>query len=68
MWSHKISRIDKLDGLKLFLKDGSSVLIRLSGTEPKVKFYLESDSEIQNDSLLKEIKKEFNLTGRGLDC
>jgi phosphomannomutase len=30
------------DGIKLFLNDGSSVLIRKSGTEPLVKFYIES--------------------------
>ncbi len=68
LWSHKISRIDELDGLKVYLKDHSCLLIRLSGTEPKVKFYLESETETKNNSLLIDIKKEFNLTSTGLDC
>ena len=47
---------DKLetDGIKLFLKDGlTSLLIRKSGTEPLLRFYIESD-EISN---IDEIKK-----------
>ena len=32
----------KSDGIKLFFKNGSSVLVRKSGTEPKVRGYVES--------------------------
>jgi phosphomannomutase len=68
LWSERILKIDQIDGLKLYLKDDSSVLIRFSGTEPKVKFYLESDSDTQNKNLLSTIKKELNLIGEGVDC
>ena len=30
------------DGVKLYFDDGSSVLVRKSGTEPKVKAYIET--------------------------
>lgn len=50
---------DKLetDGIKLFLKDGlTSLLIRKSGTEPLLRFYIESD-KISN---IDDIKKFIN--------
>ncbi len=67
-WSKHIKNIIKSDGLKIFLKDNSSVLIRFSGTEPKVKFYLESDSDSENFSLLSKLKHELELKGKGKDC
>lgn len=30
------------DGIKIFFKDGSNILVRKSGTEPKLRFYLEA--------------------------
>ena len=38
------------DGIKLFLNDGSSVLVRKSGTEPLVKFYIESVGNNQTEA------------------
>ncbi len=48
------------DGVKLYLTDGSSVLVRKSGTEPKVKAYIEvanKDAQVANNTI-KELKEE----------
>ncbi|ESS12066.1 MAG: phosphomannomutase [uncultured archaeon A07HR60] len=44
--------ISSLDGVKLFLADGSWLLIRPSGTEPKLRVYAESSSEQHVSDLL----------------
>ncbi len=48
-----IDKINTIDGLKLYLEDGSWILIRKSGTEPLLRIYFETDS---NDKLL-ELKE-----------
>jgi phosphomannomutase len=68
LWADLCDKSITLDGLKLFLKDNSCVLIRFSGTEPKVKFYLESDTDDQNLKLISLIQEELNLTGEGVEC
>jgi phosphomannomutase len=68
LWSNKIVEISSLDGLKLKLEDDSSILIRFSGTEPKVKFYIESSSKDKNEDILKEIISEFEFNTLGIDC
>ncbi|MFW9904941.1 MAG: hypothetical protein ACFFFH_11455 [Candidatus Thorarchaeota archaeon] len=68
LWEHKITRLSFLDGLKLFLKDKSSVLIRFSGTEPKIKFYVESDSVKKNWDILSQLRTVFDLNTKGIDC
>lgn len=47
---------DKLtiDGLKLFMKDGSWLLMRPSGTEPLVRIYAEMPTKAKTQALLKE--------------
>ncbi|MBK8020700.1 MAG: phosphoglucomutase/phosphomannomutase family protein [Chloroflexi bacterium] len=49
-----IARIDKLDGIKFILKDGSWLLIRPSGTEPVLRIYAEARSPEMVKSLLDE--------------
>ena len=68
LWSRKISKTSLLDGLKVYFKDNSSVLIRFSGTEPKIKFYIESDSRNKNDDILVTLKEFFDLQSAGFDC
>lgn len=41
----RIKQVNKLDGVKLILSDGSWVLVRPSGTEPLVRIYAESDKK-----------------------
>ena len=68
LWADLIEKSVSIDGLKLFLTDNSSILIRSSGTEPKVKFYLESDTDEQNLKLIALLQEELNLTGEGVEC
>ena len=56
----KVSSIDTSDGFRFRLDDGSWLLIRLSGTEPLLRIYAESDSMEHVERLLAEGKK---LTG-----
>jgi len=52
--SADVERINDLDGTKILMKDGKSWIgIRLSGTEPVVRLYLESDSKRMLDQLEK---------------
>ena len=53
-----VGRVDRTDGVMLVLKDGSWVLYRLSGTEPLVRIYVETDSPARVQQLL--------LAGRAL--
>lgn len=48
----KVIRIDSSDGIRFVLKDGSWLLIRLSGTEPVLRIYSETDSLSRVDNLL----------------
>jgi len=48
----EIVQLIDIDGYKLVLEDGSWLMIRPSGTEPKVRFYVEGGSvEAQADLL-----------------
>jgi phosphomannomutase len=51
------SRIEALDGVKFFLPDGAWILIRQSGTEPKMRIYAEGRTPAQVESLLEEARK-----------
>jgi phosphomannomutase len=53
-----IKQLINIDGYKMVFEDGSWLLIRPSGTEPKVRFYVEARTE--------EGKKELFDTARGL--
>ncbi|HIJ77831.1 MAG: phosphoglucomutase [Desulfobulbaceae bacterium] len=60
----KISEVITIDGRKMILEDGSWLMIRPSGTEPKVRFYLEARSEAGKDGLMQAAKamlKEIGL-------
>jgi phosphoglucomutase len=59
----RVTRIDRTDGLKLVLEDGSWMLLRPSGTEPVVRQYFEAPSEVGLARLI-EAGGRF-LAGRG---
>ena len=46
-----VKQTDRKDGLKLYLEDGSWVLIRPSGTEPLIRVYLEAPTTPQLEAL-----------------
>lgn len=64
-YSKGIDKLPKSDVLKFYLDDNNSVVVRPSGTEPKIKIYISISSknygEIQSleKNLVKEIEKVF---------
>lgn len=50
----KVKEIGHKDGVKLYLQDGSWVLLRPSGTEPLMRIYMETDS-IEKQNPIEEI-------------
>ncbi|EMA60200.1 phosphoglucomutase/phosphomannomutase family protein [Halorubrum lipolyticum] len=49
-----VAKVVTLDGFKLLLESGSWLLVRPSGTEPKLRVYAEADSDEAVDALLAE--------------
>lgn len=47
-----VDSVDDTDGIKLVLEDGSWLLVRPSGTEPKIRIYAEGPSSVVVDSRL----------------
>jgi phosphomannomutase len=54
--SRPVTKIDRTDGLKMFLGETSWVLMRLSGTEPVVRVYCEAPSQPDLDRLAESAK------------
>lgn len=50
----QIDRVDELDGVKVYLKDRAWLMIRSSGTEKKVRVYVESSQETEAKGLLQD--------------
>lgn len=48
----RISQVIDIDGRKIIFEDGSWLMIRPSGTEPKVRFYVESRTESGTEALV----------------
>ena len=61
-YSKGINGLPKSNVLKLYLEDGTSIVIRPSGTEPKLKVYIsiKSDSLAKNEQKYQEFIKEIN--------
>jgi phosphomannomutase len=49
---HRVIKIDRRDGYRYKLDDGSWLLIRFSGTEPLMRIYAESQSQEEVQNLL----------------
>jgi phosphoglucomutase len=61
-----ITGLPSSDVLKFFLEDGSTLCIRPSGTEPKVKFYIEVKGEKEGlaekaEKLFEEFRKDLGI-------
>jgi phosphoglucomutase len=50
----KVVSVDRTDGAKFVFEDGSWILLRLSGTEPLLRLYVEAESEAASARLVRE--------------
>ncbi len=58
----KVVSVDRTDGAKFVFEDGSWMLVRLSGTEPIVRLYVEADSAAATAKLAR-LASEWILNG-----
>jgi phosphomannomutase len=58
----KIAGVNRLDGTKYLLEDGSWLLLRLSGTEPLLRIYAEASSPELVRNLISEGRRFLSLT------
>jgi phosphoglucomutase len=58
----KVVSVDRTDGAKFVFGDGSWMLLRLSGTEPLLRLYVEADSAAATQKLVQEAS-EWILKG-----
>jgi len=49
-----LKEIKTIDGIKFIMKDDSWLLIRPSGTEPKVRVYAEATNEVRLNKIIEE--------------
>jgi phosphomannomutase len=59
----RISQVIDIDGRKMIFEDGSWLMIRPSGTEPKVRFYVESRSKSGTEALVQSAKNMLEEIG-----
>jgi phosphomannomutase len=58
-----ITNINELDGIQIAFEDASTILYRVSGTEPKLRIYLETFKEDKLEPLSKLAVEIFNKAG-----
>ena len=57
---HQVKGVDRRDGLKLIFEGGSWVLIRIAGTEPKIRIYAEGRSSEERRHLMQLVRHIFS--------
>lgn len=55
-WSSNEGRIDRTDGLKIWVDDKTWILLRPSGTEPLIRVFAESESEDKIESIYQKFE------------
>ena len=50
----KVKSVDRTDGAKFAFEDGSWILLRLSGTEPLLRLYVEAENSVASAKLARE--------------
>lgn len=60
-----VERVRDDDGIKFYLKDGSWVLLRTSGTEPLIRVYSEATTPEGVEARLQELEQIVGLNGHG---
>lgn len=58
--------LSKSDVLQFFLKDGSKISVRPSGTEPKIKFYFSVNTKLDSSSKFEETEKLLDQRIEGI--
>jgi phosphomannomutase len=61
----RITEVVTIDGIKFILEDGSWLMIRPSGTEPKVRFYIESRDPKEKEDVFNTAKRLTEEAIRG---
>ena len=56
----KVKEVGRKDGIKLYLEDGSWILLRPSGTEPLMRVYLETNSPEKQIQIAEQIEQTVN--------
>ncbi len=56
----KVKEVGRKDGIKLYLEDGSWILLRPSGTEPLVRVYLETTSQEKQTKIAAQMQQTIN--------
>ncbi len=59
----RIKKVISIDGRKMVFEDGSWLMIRPSGTEPKVRFYVESRTASGTADLVEAAKAMLTEIG-----